>query len=51
MKAQAGGSAERAEFRPVSEEEEYMLEKMAEEYSGMKNDQTDIQKQSKLFDY
>ncbi|MDR2698823.1 MAG: DEAD/DEAH box helicase, partial [Candidatus Methanoplasma sp.] len=37
MKAQAGGSAERAEFRPVSEEEEYMLEKMAEEYSGMKN--------------
>jgi len=51
LKAQAGGSAEKMEPPPMSEEEEYILEKMAEEYSGGKTDQTDVQKQSKLFDY
>ena len=51
MKAQAGGSAEKFEHPPMSEEEEYMLDKMAEAYAGGKTDQPDAQKQSKLFDY
>lgn len=51
MKAQAGGSMGKSEPIPMSEEEEYMLEKMAEEYSNGKAGQTDAQKQSKLFDY
>ena len=51
LKTQAGGSVERAEMPPMSEEEEYMLEKMAEEYSDGKTDQADIQKQSRISDY
>jgi len=51
MKAQAGGSMGKTETLPMSEEEEYMLEKMAEEYSKEKTGQADAQKQSKLFDY
>jgi len=51
LKAQAGGSSEKFEHPPMSEEEEYMLDKMAEAYAGGKTDQTDAQKQSRLFDY
>jgi helicase len=51
LKAQAGGAAEKKEPHYYSEEDEYMLDKMAEAYSGGKNDQTDIQKQSKIYDY
>jgi len=51
LKAQAGGATERKEPPPMSEEEEFILEKMAEEYYGGKTDQTDVQKQSRLFDY
>ncbi|MCL1811556.1 MAG: helix-hairpin-helix domain-containing protein, partial [Methanomassiliicoccaceae archaeon] len=51
IKAQAGGASEMAEPPHLSEEEEYILEKMAEEYTGEKIGQTDVQKQSKIFDY
>ncbi|MCL2333546.1 MAG: DEAD/DEAH box helicase [Candidatus Methanoplasma sp.] len=51
MKAQAGGTMNKIEPPPTSEEEEYLLDKMAEEYSVGKTDQSDAQKQSKLFDY
>ncbi len=49
MKAQAGGLTEMKIMPPTNEEEEYMLEKMAEEYAADK--MQDPQKQSKLFDY
>ena len=51
MKAQAGGTVERTEPPPMSEEEEYILEKMAEEYSEGKTGQADVQKQSRILDY
>ncbi|MCL1979134.1 MAG: helix-hairpin-helix domain-containing protein, partial [Methanomassiliicoccaceae archaeon] len=51
IKAQAGSTAERKEMPPISEEEEYFMDKMAEEYSGEKIGQTDIQKQSRISDY
>ena len=51
MKAQAGGTMNKTERPSTNEEEEYMLDKMAEEYSSDKTDQLDAQKQSKLFDY
>jgi len=50
MKAQAGGSMDKIERLPMTEEEEYTLEKMAEEYSGG-TDQADVQKQSRISDY
>ncbi len=51
MKKQAGGTTEAYVIPPMSEEEEYMLDKMAEEYSGEKIGQTDIQKQSRISDF
>ena len=51
IKMQAGGSTEKKERFPTSEEEEYMLDKMAEEYLAEKTDQSDAQKQSKISDY
>ena len=51
IKIQAGGAAERMVPQPMSEEEEYMLDRMAEEYSDEKIGQMDIQKQSRIFDY
>ena len=57
LKAQAGAASgkteknERREMPPISEEEEFNLEKMAEEYSKGKADSSDAQKQSSLFDY
>ncbi|MCL2296246.1 MAG: DEAD/DEAH box helicase [Methanomassiliicoccaceae archaeon] len=51
LKAQAGGASEKIEPPPMSEEEEYMLEKMAEEYSGERSGQPDAQKQSRILDY
>ncbi|MCL2891061.1 MAG: helix-hairpin-helix domain-containing protein, partial [Methanomassiliicoccaceae archaeon] len=59
LKAQAGAASgktekreknERREIPPMSEEDEYILERMAEEYSEGKTDH-DAQKQSRLFDY
>jgi helicase len=51
MKAQAGGNLGKTERRWVSEEEEYIMDKMAEDYNGEKIGQTDIQKQSRISDY
>ncbi|MDR1954913.1 MAG: DEAD/DEAH box helicase [Candidatus Methanoplasma sp.] len=51
LKKQAGGATEKREYYPMNEEEEYMLDKMAEENSGERAGQTDSQKQSRIFDY
>lgn len=51
MKRQAGGTTEVYEAPTMTEEEEYMLDRMAEEYSGEKMGQTDIQKQSRISDF
>jgi helicase len=51
IKAQAGAATERPEPPHMSEEEAYMLDRMAEEYTGEKIGQTDIQKQSRISDY
>jgi len=51
LKAQAGGNMGKSEHRWVSEEEEYIMDKMAEDYNGEKIDQIDIQKQSRISDY
>ena len=51
LKAQAGGNTGKPEHRWTSEEEEYVMDKMAEDYNGEKIGQTDIQKQSRISDY
>jgi len=51
LKVQAGGASDKMIRTPMSEEEEYMLDKMAEEYSRGKQESTDTQKQSKMSDY
>lgn len=49
MKNQVGGITDKIEIQPMTEEEEYMLDKMAEDY--MKEKEPDIQKQSRISDY
>jgi len=49
MKIQAGGSTENRDVIRFSEEEEYLLDKMAEEYG--EKDPQDAQKQSRISDF
>jgi Superfamily II helicase len=49
MKIQTGGSTENRDIIRFSEEEEYMLDKMAEEYG--EKDPQDAQKQSRISDF